>query len=77
MKLFNVGDRKSAICHRDGRVTVTFADRDLPFRDGAVVVSNVLVGVCEKCGDAILIPAQSTAVVADARRRCEQPEEGR
>lgn len=77
MKLFNLGDRKSAICYRDGRVMATFAYRDLPFRDGAGVVSNVLVGVCEKCGDAILVPAQSTPIVAEARRRCEQAEEER
>jgi len=77
MKLFHVGDRKCAICHRGGRVTVTFAHRDLPFRDGAGVAGNVLVGVCEECGDAILVPAQSTPVVAEARRRCEHPEEGK
>lgn len=69
MKFFMPDDKKSAICHRDGRVTATFAYRDVPFRDGNGMVQNVLVGVCEKCGDAIVIPAQSTLTIADARKK--------
>lgn len=72
MKFFMPGDRKSALCHRDGRVTVTFVHQDVPFRDGNGVAHNVLVGACDVCGDAILIPAQSTPAIAAARKRVER-----
>ncbi|MCC5045590.1 hypothetical protein VDQ16_21680 [Xanthomonas campestris pv. campestris] len=71
MKFFMPGDKKSALCHRDGRVMTTFGYRDVPFRDGNGVVQNVLVGTCDVCGDAILIPAQSTPAIAAARKKVE------
>lgn len=73
MKLFMPGDKKTALCHRDGRVSVTFAYRDVPFRDGNGMAHNILAGVCDTCGDAILFPAQSTPAIAAARRRVEHP----
>jgi len=71
MKVYKVNDKSTAICHRDGRVTTTFAYRDLPFRDGKGKATDILVGVCDVCGDAIVIPAQSTPAVAAARERVE------
>lgn len=65
---FKAGDQKNALCHRDGKVTVTFAYRDVPFRDGSGVVENILVGVCDVCGDAVLIPAQSDEAIGKAHR---------
>ncbi len=72
MKFFMPGDKKRALCHRDGRVTTTFVYRDVPFRDGNGMAHNVLVGACDVCGDAILIPAQSTPTIAAARKRVER-----
>lgn len=72
MKFFMPGEKKRALCHRDGRVTTTFVYMDVPFRDGHGVAHNVLVGACDVCGDAILIPAQSTPAIAAARRRVER-----
>ncbi len=66
-----LGERVSALCHRDGRVTATFMYRDVPFRDGRGVVKDLLVGTCDVCGDAIVIPASSTPAVLQARRALE------
>lgn len=71
MKFYMPGDRKRALCHRDGRVMTTFVYQDVPFRDGHGIARNVLVGACDVCGDAILIPAQSTPAIAAARKRVE------
>jgi hypothetical protein len=71
MKLHIPGDRKRALCHRDGSVTAAFVQRDVPFRDLQGVARNVLVDACELCGDAILIPAQSTPTIAAARELVE------
>jgi hypothetical protein len=75
MRIFNPGDKKTALCHRDGRVSVTFNYRDVPFSDGMGVARNVLAGVCDTCGDAILFPAQSTPTIAAERRRLEQAQD--
>lgn len=71
MKVYHPNDKGSAICHRDGRVSTTFAYRDLPFRDGRGTVKNILVGVCDTCGDAIVIPAQSSPAISAARKHVE------
>ena len=67
MKLYREGDHSPALCHRDGRATATFGYRDVPFSDGRGIARGILVGSCNTCGDVILIPAQSTPAVANAR----------
>ena len=59
MQLLSKGDKESAICDRDGLVTVTYDYRDVAFSDGSDEVLGILVGVCDKCGETISIPAQS------------------
>ena len=71
MKVYHPNDKGSALCHRDGRVSTTFAYRDLPFRDGRGKVKDILVGVCDTCGDAIVIPAQSMPSISAARKHVE------
>jgi len=66
-----LGEMRPALCHRDGRVTATFVYKDVPFRDGRGMVCDVLVGECDVCCDAIVIPAQSTPKIAEARRSVE------
>ena len=73
MKIYKRGDKKSVLCHRDGRVTATFDYRSVPFRDGRGIVDSVLVGVCDVCGDAVIIPAQSTPAIAEAREKISKP----
>lgn len=72
MKFFKQGDRKSALCHRDGRVMTTFAYRNVPFRDGRGVAENVLVGTCDVCGDAVIIPPQSSPAIAASRSKLDR-----
>ncbi len=71
MKVFKADEKGKALCHRDGAVTTTFAYRDVPFRDGRGIAPKILVGVCDTCGDAIVIPAQSTPAISAARQRAE------
>lgn len=51
---------------------MTYLYRDLPLRDGSIVVKDVLVGVCDQCQEAIVIPAQSTPIIATALKRLNQ-----
>lgn len=67
MSIYKEGDQKKALCFQDGRVTVTFEHRNVPFSSGHGIVPNILVGVCSVCGSSILIPAQSTEKIAKAK----------
>ena len=69
MKLFLEGDKSKAICERCAAVVhTTFMRRDVPFSDASGVAKNILVGVCDVCGDVVSIPAQSTPAIARARK---------
>lgn len=72
MKVYEAGEKIRALCHNDGDVTVTFEYRDVPFRDNRGVAENILVGTCEVCSSAIVIPAQSAPAIAIARKRAER-----
>ena len=41
----------------------------MPFSDGKGTADDVLVGVCDVCGDVVAIPAQSTPSIREARAR--------
>lgn len=73
MTMRHAGDQTTALCHRDGRVTVTFAYRNVPVRGGTTVVEHLLVGVCDRCGDAVVVPAQATPQVKVALARAKAP----
>ena len=61
MKIFKAGDSQKAICEYCRSLqNATFKLRDVPFSDGSGLVKNVLVGVCDKCDQVILLPHQST-----------------
>lgn len=69
MKFFKEGDHGKALCDRCGSIArTTFARRDVPFSDGRGMVRNLLVGVCDGCGETVSIPAQSTPAIARARK---------
>jgi len=67
MKLHYAGEKGRAVCERDGLTATTFAYRDVPFSDSAGVVKDILVSVCDKCGEVVGIPPQSTPAIK-ARR---------
>ena len=56
MKVYHEGDKAQALCHDDGPVTVTYGYRDVPFNDGNGVAKNIMAGICDRCGQVIVIP---------------------
>lgn len=67
---FSEGDKSQAICSVCKKVqTTTFGYRDVPFSDGTGLVKNILVGVCDHCGNVASIPAQSTPAISMARNK--------
>jgi hypothetical protein len=74
MKLYRSGEKISAICEACGTVQqATFAYRDVPFSDGFGVVKDILVAVCDECGEIIATPAQSTPAIRAARETAVKP----
>lgn len=67
MKLHYPGEKGSAICETDGLVATVYGYRDVPFSDGSGVAKKILVGLCERCGEVVAIPPQSTPAIKAAR----------
>ncbi|WP_416760548.1 hypothetical protein ACNI65_00225 [Roseateles sp. So40a] len=73
MKIFHEGDRGKAFCTDcEDVVTTTYARRDVPFSDGRGHARNLLVGVCDRCGTTVAIPAQAMSAIAKARKAVTQ-----
>ena len=70
MKLFKEGDKSKAICSfcKDV-VSTTFKHRDVPFSDGIGVAKNILVSVCDCCGQVVATPPQSTPAIRLSRAK--------
>lgn len=69
MKLYYEGEKARAICSRDGASSITFMRRNVPFSDGDGAAKDILVGVCDVCGDVVAIPPQSTPAIKAAREK--------
>lgn len=69
MKLHYEGEKGRAICSKDGLSAMTFARADVPFSDGEGLARDILVGVCDRCGDVVAIPPQSTPAIKAAREK--------
>jgi hypothetical protein len=67
MKLHYEGEKGKALCERDGLSNMTYAYRDVPFSDGTGIAKGILVGVCDRCGEVVAIPPQSTPAIKAAR----------
>lgn len=73
MKIFHEGDHGKAFCTDCGEVVpTTYRRRDMPFSDGRGLARNILVGVCDRCGTTVAIPAQATAAIVKARKAAAQ-----
>lgn len=60
------GHKSCAICNHCQRlVDVTFRYRDLKVKDSHKMVRQLLVGVCDQCGEAVSIPAQNTPQIRE------------
>ena len=67
-KLFEPGDKSQAICWNcEALKPTTFAYRSVPFDDGKGKVDNILVSVCDTCGETVSVPAQSTPAIRRSR----------
>ncbi|WP_066737445.1 hypothetical protein [Cupriavidus sp. D384] len=65
---FHEGDKSRAICAHCGQlVSTTFVRRDLRFIDGKGSANNILVAICDECGDVVATPTQSTPAIRWAR----------
>lgn len=67
MKVHFEGEKGRAICDKDGLTTMSYTYRDVPFSDGLGMAKGILVGVCDKCGEVIAVPPQSTPAIKAAR----------
>lgn len=78
MKIFKVGDSQKAVCENCRSLeNATFELRDVPFSDGSGWVKNVLVGVCNKCDQVIILPHQSTPAIKKQLETQRKPIESR
>ena len=68
MKILRSGDRGEALAPGLGRVPIVFRYQPLVL-DSGVVVPNVLVGIHEPTGRVLVVPAQSTPRIKEARDR--------
>jgi len=67
MQLWNVGDKSEAICPTcRHRASTSFEIRDVPVAERNIVVPNVLVAICNDCGEIAAIPAQSAPLLKEA-----------
>ena len=66
------GDKSQAICPSCGLGPTTFVVRDVPFDDGRGVAPGILVAACDRCGDVVSIPVQSTPAIKAAREFSEK-----
>lgn len=75
MHIWREGDRSEAICHGcRKRVETRFEVRSVRLPESGIDVPDVLVAVCDACGETAAIPAQSSPKLKEARER-RKPEE--
>lgn len=67
MKMYFQGEKSRAICPHCGLVSTTFEYRDVFLEKTKKTVKSILVGVCDKCGQVVSTPAQSTPAIKEAR----------
>jgi hypothetical protein len=78
MKLYKIGDKSKAVCSTCKAVRpTTFQERDVPMRSGRGLVRDVLVAVCDVCGEVVAIPHQSAPRIAETLRHTRHNVEAR
>lgn len=71
MKIIREGEKGVALAPELGRVPVVYKYRDVSL-DSGTLVKNVLVGVHEESGDVLVIPAQSSPRIKEAREAAKE-----
>lgn len=70
MKILKEGNRSEAMCPScQARVPIQYSYRTVHLDESDIDVKNVLVGVCEECGETVSIPAQSFPRLKEAREK--------
>ena len=70
MKLWQDGDRSRGVCEQCKRlVTTRFERRTVRLESPEAAIPDVLVAVCESCGEIVAIPHQSSLRLQEARRQ--------
>jgi hypothetical protein len=78
MRILREGDRSDALCEQcHQRVSIRYEYRSLQLEQTKTLVPDVLVGVCEVCGQIASIPAQSFPRLKEARAGNEKQIEAR
>ncbi|WP_435008847.1 hypothetical protein P12x_000096 [Tundrisphaera lichenicola] len=68
MRLYRAGDQSAGICENcQARVNTRMEYRDYTPSGWSVTVPDVLVAVCERCGEVVGIPHQSTPRINEYR----------
>jgi hypothetical protein len=69
MRIYKLGEKSKGLCETCGKVVpTTFALREVYLEETGATVPDVLVAVCDSCGQTVSIPHQSTPRLAAARR---------
>ncbi len=66
MKFYKENDKSKAICNKCGLVSTTFKVRDVPFSTKNGYARGILAGVCDKCGEVVSVPQQSTPRIKES-----------
>ena len=78
MNFYNIGDTSRALCGKcKAVVPTTFYLRNVPLSDGSGVAKNVLVSVCDQCGEVCGIPQQSLPLVQETVKKAKEAIEAR
>ncbi len=78
MKIVKSEDKSTAACKSCKKlVDVTYRLRDVPLSDGSDIVKDVLVGVCDICGDVCILPHQSVPKVSKTMEQQRKPIDSR
>jgi hypothetical protein len=77
MRLYQDGDRSAGICETcRSRVTTRMTYRDYTPTGWDVTVPDVLVAVCDRCGEVVGVPHQSTPKINEYRKEKDSAREG-
>ncbi len=77
MRIVKEGDTRKVLCHSCGPSQATYLLRDVDFSDKSGTVKNILAAVCDKCGQVVSIPSQSTPKIKAEFNKVKAPIEVR
>ncbi len=77
MRIVKEGEKGRVLCHTCGPSAATYLLRDVDFSDQSGTVKNILAAVCDKCGQVVGIPSQSTPKIKAEFNKIKAPIEVR